>query len=140
MRIWLLETVPDYEQGTRHGVYDTAVRAWGDLFTQVERYVFDKDEFEVRLFSEDGDRGEKADIGLRVINRNDEIVLTSVYVEGTGSPTPTLAEWRDLQQVGSLLMQHAVQEGHFTRVAEVQEEGQPVGIWKFRKEDDDRAW
>lgn len=140
MRVWVLEMTPDYEQGTRYGVYNTPIRSWDDLFKLAERDVYTKDEFQVAMFTEDGDRGEKADVGVKVSVRNDEITLTGVYVEGTGAAAPTLAQWRDIQQVGSLLMQHAVQERGFTRVAEVQDEGKPVGIWKLRKEDDERPW
>jgi hypothetical protein len=137
MRVWILENVPDYEQGTRRGMFASANIAWDTLFTEVDRHVFTQvDEFHVRLFTEDSDRGEKADVGVEVVYRtNDKVKLTAVYVEGTGNPTPTLADWRDLQQVSSLLMQHAVQEARFTRVSEYQDGNKPAGVWRLRRED-----
>lgn len=137
MRIWMVENTPDYEQGTRHGVFDSPLRAWETLFTVVDDHVFPLDEFHVRLLTEEArTQPEKADVILRVDYRSgDAVTLTSVYVEGTGNPAPTLAEWRDLQQVGSLLMQHAVQERGFVRVSEYQTEGKPAGVWKLQRPD-----
>ncbi len=137
MRVWIVENTPDYEQGTRHGIFPTPVAAWDELFTVVDDHVFPLDEFHVRLLSEeDRAKPEEADVILRVDYRSgDAVTLTGVYVKGTGNPAPTLAEWRDLQQVGSLLMQHAVQERGFTRVSEYQAEGRPAGVWKLAKED-----
>lgn len=137
MRVWVLKNTPDYEQSTEHGIFPSPLAAWNDMFTVVDEHVFPLDEFHVRLLSEeDRAKPEEADIILRVDYRSgDAVTLTGVYVKGTGNPAPTLAEWRDFQQVGSLLMQHAVQERGFTRVSEYQEAGRPAGVWKLRKED-----
>lgn len=139
MRVWIVENTPDYEQGTRHGVFPSPISAWDELFTVVDGHVFPLDEFHVRLLSKEEDRmkPEEANVILRVDYRSgDAVTLTGVYVKGTGNPAPTLAEWRDLQQVGQLLMQHAVQEVGFTRVSEYQEADRPAGVWRLRKEED----
>ena len=137
MRVWIVDNTPDYEQATRVGVYSSPVVAWDDMFKEIDAHVFQsRDEFMVKLTA-DTQLGELADIAIEVhYNSGDTITLTGVYVTGTGNPMPTLADWRDLQQVGVLIMRHAVEQAGFVNASEFRDERGPVGQWRLRKETD----
>lgn len=141
MRIWILEDVPDYEQGTRHGVYTSPVAAWDDLFTQVERNVFEYTNREFTLYvgadqSAVDQNDSKRDILVMIrYNTGDEIHLSGVHVNGTDGDAPSLSDWRDLQQVAGLLRQHAVKEAGFT-LSDPWPNHLATGSWNFRREND----
>lgn len=141
MRVWILENVPDYEQGTRHGVYTSPVAAWDDLFSLVERNVFDATRGEFKLYvgadqSAPDQSDPKRDILVMIrYNVGDEIHLSGAHVKGSDGDTPTLSDWRDLQQVAGLLRQHATQQAGF-HCSDRWPNHLATGSWTFRRDED----
>lgn len=136
MRVWILENTPDYEQGTRVGVYSTPLTAWDDLFTQVDDHVFPLWSFELYVGGDEQDpKGDHRAILVRFrYNSGDEVTLRGEHVRGTEGKAPTVDEWRDLQQVAGLLRQHAVQIVGF-RLQGEHPNHLATGSWSFAKED-----
>lgn len=138
MRVWILEATPDYEQGERVGVYFTPTHAWEDLFKQVERKVFSSLlNFGVYVGAdrEADPKDPTRAIVLEVDYQwGDKITLRGEKVKGTEGEAPTLAEWRDLQQVGELLRQHATQVVGYTNIDALPERTL-TGKWNFAHDD-----
>ena len=137
MRVWLLEDQPEYESTTRHGVYADPGRAWDDLLALMDRYVFHvahRGHFELYVGADpDADRPSDPDraILLRVrYDGHDEIRLVGEHVRGADANlAPTLEDWRGLQQVGTLLAEHATEVADF-RTGE-RGDPLPTGTWQF---------
>jgi hypothetical protein len=138
MRVWILETTPDYEQGTRHGVYASALAAWDDLFTLADAQVFPLWKFDMYVGGDEEEQGDARAILVRLTyNSNDQITLRGEYVKGSaagGGVAPTLGDWRDLQQVAGLLRQHAVQVVGF-RLEGENPNHLATGSWSLAKPD-----
>lgn len=138
MRVWILENTPDYEQGTRVGVYTSPLAAWDDLFTQADDHVFPLWNFDLYVGADEQEEGDTRAILVRLkYNSGDEITLRGEYVKGSaagGGVAPTVGDWRDLQQVAGLLRAHAVQVVGF-RLEGEHPNHLATGSWSLAKED-----
>lgn len=140
MRVWILENVPEYEQGTRHGVYSSPVVAWDHLLEVVQANIlrsFSVDTFEMYVGADQSVDPKDLNRGIVLVvsyRYGDQIVLTGEHVTGSSGGAPTLGEWRDLQQVAGLLRAYATEHSGFRMITGKNEPG--TGRWTFKKDDD----
>lgn len=135
MRVWILENTPNHEQATRHGVFSTPVAAWDTLFDLVDKNAFQHDQ-PIKIYVGADQSADPNDLGRPIVlvvtyGWDDEITLSGETVKGTDVSAPTVAEWRDLQQVGGLLRAHAVQVADFW--LESTDTHTATGTWEFKK-------
>lgn len=140
MRVWTLEWTPEYESTTRKGIYATPLVAWDDLFEQVEQHVF-KHDVNFSIYVGGDPEGDASDLSRPIVllihvRGGDEIRLAGESVKGTKGHqgTPDLADWRNLQQVGALIRQHAVQVAGY-RCIDPNPETLQTGRWNFARQD-----
>lgn len=138
MRIWLIEELPDYEQGTRKGAYTSPHAAWGDFFEIMDDHILQMPTFTLEA-SQPQDPTED-DIYLDLVyNSNDRLRLIGVYVKGTGSTRLTAAELIQFQEVASLISQQARKIDDYERTEVVQwdvrRKESPTAVWRFVKQD-----
>lgn len=79
MRIWILETTPDYEPATRHGVYIRPELAANMFYREVASLAQNADKVELSLVLDDG----RGNVELKAEARGDTVTLTGEDVEGT---------------------------------------------------------
>lgn len=138
MRVWIIESTPDYEQSTRHGIFGSPHAAWDTLFGLLDGDVFTQHRFtlEVQQLQDPG----QADVTLDfVCNSNDRLRLSGEYVKGTGDPALTAREAQEFQEVAALASGHARKIEGFTRGIglewDVRRVNELTCIWNFAKED-----
>lgn len=110
MRVWILETLPDYEPSTRYGVWARPQGAHVEFIDQVSRLVKDRDRFRAHL--EHDRRDPLAPIWLVVSHESDVVRLSGEVV--TGGPDDREAELQglqDLSDLSTLLAAHAADWG-----------------------------
>lgn len=138
MRVWIIETLPDYEQGNREGMFTSPHAAWGPLFETLDDRVFPLTSFEIRAWQHTSH--DEKDIVLDfVYNSNDRVRLIGAYVKGTGSPKSTSAEVQELQEVAAIAAKHAIDIEDFAKTTvlpwDVRRTDQPTVVWRFAKSD-----
>jgi len=141
MRIWIFESPPAWESPTRHGLYASPSVAWDDLFDLVQKNVWENHvDFSVYVGADpeapDPQDNTRPIVLLIRYQGGDEIRLGGESVKGDQhyGHAPSLADWRDLQQVGALLRMHAVQVLGY-RSTDPKPDGILTGRWRFSRED-----
>lgn len=139
MRVWIIEDQPDYEPGTRRGVYTSPHAAWGDLFEILDDHILQLPSFTLEAVQPDGPSEDDASIDL-VHYSNDRLRLVGVYVKGTGDAALTAQEKIQLQEVAALISQQARNIDDFERTEVVQWDvrrtEKPTAVWRFVKQGD----
>lgn len=136
MRVWILENVPDYEQGTRLGVFGSPDRAWDRLYEELDRQVYVLPSFSVEAHQR-CDAG-KDDVRLEIVHYSDDrLRLVGLYVEETGYPDLTATEAREFQEVAALVAQHATHVSGFAKTTllpwDVRRTDDLTAHWRFVK-------
>lgn len=104
MRVWIVETAPDYEPSTRNAIVGNLSLARTAILAVVER-TWGYAPLAVKLSRRANDLPTE-DIALTVSrqgNPADVVTLTGVHVVGTETYSLTMSEWQELKELGTAL-------------------------------------